>query len=206
MGKLALTLSAEGSSGEAQLVRSLSGWGHRGLFSDRGLEFRHKCNALRQHTCDRCLRYCKTPRHASRQPDYYLETAMKILFGYDLLSYSGLKNTTRKKNCIGVSRYNQSGPAILKQRELNCPGTFPVSCSRRRPLFLQLGRSHERSSLYPRDRCMGALVLHPSRRTNKLPVVSVGTLFHFYYPKALRTHILRFLGPKIILYKAFGPF
>ena len=26
------------------------------------------------------------------------------------------------------------------------------------------------------------------------------------YPKALRTHILRLLGPKTILYKAFGPF
>ena len=27
-----------------------------------------------------------------------------------------------------------------------------------------------------------------------------------YNPKALRTHILRLLGPKTILYKAFGPF
>ena len=26
------------------------------------------------------------------------------------------------------------------------------------------------------------------------------------YPKALRTHIVRLLGPKTILYKAFGPF
>ena len=55
--------------------------------------------------------------------------------------------------------------------------------------------------------CFDTKPLNPGLRVPRawgLP--GLGHVISGLYPKALRTHILRLLGPKTILYKAFGPF